>query len=260
MARAAEKAARLHSCDPMQDARALSAPGDAQQNFDIRCSNGKSMVVACVNGDCSTNAGSAPVTAAPAAVAPAGGQQVAAAYMAPQARSSAAQVKPLWFAVSVGGAFGGDSLATVEYSNNSTTSLDAGRGAQFSFGVDYRINDDFAVLGNVGYQVVDASASNGSLRFQRYPVEGIGYYYLNPQWRVGLGVRDVMNPKVVGSGFANGADVSFGNAVGGIVEVEWFPTRRVGVKLRGVKESYKPDGSSQSFSGNSVGFFGTYYF
>ncbi len=193
-----QRLARLHACDPVRDAMPMSTPGDAMQRFEVHCSNGQTLAFGCHDGECAESPVSATVAGAPAApavaatYAPATSAQPRYQDPAPAGGAFAARYSnPLRFAASLGGAFGGDSLATVTYSNNSSVNLDAGRGAQFSFGVDYRIDPQFAVLANAGYQVVVAAASNGNLRFQRYPLEGIGYYYLNNQWRVGPDARAV---------------------------------------------------------------------
>lgn len=172
-----------------------------------------------------------------------------------------AQTKPLNFVAGIGLTAGGDKLATASYTNGDSVNIKAGSGAQFLLGLDYRLNQQFSVQGTVGYHIhLTPDADNGDASFSRVPVELIGYFHANPQWRVGGGVRFVNSVKLNGSGAASHLDRDFQNATGAVVEVEYFVNPAFGVKARVVNEKFKPEGSNREVSGNHFGLFGNFYF
>lgn len=279
-----ERMARLQGCDPYKGATPVS--GASGQDYQVQCANGQQLYGHCDGNDCSVHiASSGPVgmpvartTTQPVAVAPAPAPAavqsanatpaVAAAPEAPGMQTTVAiqpfahaSPNPLKAVLAFGVTSGGDTLATAIYTDNSTANIKAGSGVQFGLGAEYRLDPDFAVQGTVNYQVDNASASNGDLRFSRIPVEVLGYYYLADKWRVGGGVRFVEGAKLIGSGSISFPTVDFKNTTGAVLEVEYLLTPHFGLKLRGVKESFKlQQGSSETISGNQIGlFFDGYY-
>src|SRR5690606_23263342 len=103
------------------------------------------------------------------------------------------ETRPLRFLAGGGLTFGGDKLATAVYEDGTEIDIDAGGTIALHVGVDYRFAPQFSVQGTVGYHVDGASARNGDLRFERVPVELLGYYHVNEQLRVGGGIRFVTN-------------------------------------------------------------------
>lgn len=155
---------------------------------------------------------------------------------------------------------GGDTLASVVFTDGSSQDIKAGGLVHLFGGVEFRASPQVTMQVNVGYQVDDTSgASNGSLRFSRYPIEALVHYQLNPQFRVGGGVRFVNNPKVAGSGVLSGVNLEFDNTTGAVVEGEFIVTPSIGLKLRAVSEKYKPAAGGPSADGNQVGFFFSWY-
>jgi hypothetical protein len=186
-----------------------------------------------------------------------GSAMVPAAHAAEEARA----LHPL---IGLGVTFGGATLANVHYADGSSSSIHAGGLIDVYGGVDYRAGSALSVQATAGYHVDNRSASNGSLRFGRYPVELLAYYNLAEHWRAGGGVRFVMNPHVSGSGVAGGADLRFRSTTGAIVEGEYLLSRtgwaQFGFKLRYVVEQYQPRSGGASVSGNHVGIFSSLYF
>ncbi|MBI3229448.1 MAG: outer membrane beta-barrel protein [Burkholderiales bacterium] len=171
-----------------------------------------------------------------------------------------AEDKPLKFVAGMGLTFGGEKLSTVSFTDGTSSDIRSGGLVQLVGGVDYRINKQFSVQSSVSYHVDGIGASNGGLTFSRFPIELLGYYHINDQWRVGGGVRYVTNIRMSGSGAAAMPTLSFDNATGGVLEAEYFTSTRLGVKFRLVKEEYKISGTNQKVSGNHGGVFANMYF
>ncbi|MFP5391363.1 MAG: outer membrane beta-barrel protein [Gammaproteobacteria bacterium] len=155
---------------------------------------------------------------------------------------------------------GGDKLATAYYERGYDVSLHAGGLVAFTAGIDYTVTPEFSFQGSVGYHVDQASASNGDMRFQRFPIEVLAYYKVAPQWRVGGGARWAASPKLRTSGAGDIGDYDFEPTVGAVVEAEYLVSPQVGVKFRYVAEKYKEKGSSYKIDGNHAGVYANLYF
>jgi hypothetical protein len=169
--------------------------------------------------------------------------------------------QPARFVLGGGFTFGGDKLATVAFTNGQDQDIRAGGLLAIHAGVDMLISDQMSVQATVGYHTDSTSAANnGSLRFSRFPVELLAYAHLNPQLRIGGGVRLVNSPELNGSGAVGGLDVQFDNTVGGIIEGEFFFSPHFGLKLRGVSETYRVKSTGFKVNGGHVGIYGNFYF
>lgn len=166
---------------------------------------------------------------------------------------------PLSFVAGMGLSVGGDDLATARYTNGSSVDIKAGSGVYFTGGANYRFNPEFSVQGTVNFHVDDTNASNGNIKFQRFPVELLGYYHLNNAWRVGGGVRYVSGAKLSSSGVASGLNIEFDNTTSGVLEAEYFFNPKLGMKLRYVNETFKARGY-RDVKANHVGISANYYF
>lgn len=180
---------------------------------------------------------------------------------AAQAQNSypVAEPKPLAFLLGAGFSAGGDNLATAHYSNGDSIDIDAGKGVYLTAGANYRFHPLFSLQASINFHVDDTSAKNGSVKFQRFPIELLGYYHINEQWRIGGGVRYVSSPKLSGSGYASDLDFEFDNTTSGVVEGEYFYNPKVGIKVRYVKEKFKAARVSD-INADHVGVSVNYYF
>ncbi len=97
---------------------------------------------------------------------------------------------------------GGDVLVPVRYTDGSADNLRAGKGVHLRAGLYYRLDSEGAVLGSAGYQPGAVTAKNGSVRFERFPVELMAKYHYNEKWRLGFGVRMPFEARVSSSGAA----------------------------------------------------------
>lgn len=169
-------------------------------------------------------------------------------------------VKKMHFMIGMGATLGGDEMATTEFTDGTTETIHAGGLVAFTGGIEYRLNEQFSVQGNVGFHVDNSTASNGDIHFRRYPIELIGYYHVSPKWRIGAGIRHVTNVRLKSSGAVGGYDTDFDDTTGGLGEVEYMFTPKAGMKVRFVRESYTVSGSTYKVNGDHVGIFGNYYF
>jgi hypothetical protein len=153
---------------------------------------------------------------------------------------------------------GGDSLATVVFTNGTTEDVRAGQLVHLYGGVEFRLAPLFTVQTSLGYHVDDTSRfSNGSLRFSRVPVELLAHYQIDNRVRLGGGARFVNNAKLEGHGVLSGNRIDFDSTVGAVIEGEYLVTPSIGLKLRYVNEKYKTGGVS--VDGSHGGFYFTWY-
>ncbi len=162
--------------------------------------------------------------------------------------------------VGAGLTYGGDRLARVEYTNDTSETLHAGGIVHLVAGVDARFTPLVSAQLNIGYHVDSTSGSDASLRFQRFPVELLAYLSVNEKFRIGGGARFVSGAKVTGSGVFDSAHAEFESTTGAVIEGEYFITPKVGVKLRAVSEKYKLKYDSDKIDGSHGGVYLNYYF
>lgn len=149
---------------------------------------------------------------------------------------------------------GGKTLATVTYTNGETSKVSSGGLVDFRVGLDWRpANASYSGQLSVGYFVDRTNASNGSVRFQRYPFELLGYGKVSENVRLGGGLRVTSGAKISGNGFASGlGSTSFKTSPGLVLEGEYLFGKTLGFTGRFVSESYKaPNGVK--VSGDHIG-------
>lgn len=164
------------------------------------------------------------------------------------------------FLIGAGLTFGGDKMATAAYENGDEIDIHAGSIFALTTGIDYRISQKFSLQGTIGFHVDDATASNGDMRFQRFPVELLAYYHVSPQWRIGGGARYVSNAKLSSSGAADFGDYEFKSTVSGVLEAEYLMSPNMGFKVRLVNDKFEEKISRAKYDGKHIGLFANYYF
>ncbi len=154
----------------------------------------------------------------------------------------------------VGYSMGGDALASGTYTTGSTFHLNAGSGVILALGLEYRLSQQLSIQASAAYHQEREVGTNGSLVFQRQPVELLGFLALSERARIGLGVRKALDAELKGTGVAVGFTGTgrYESSMGGVLEVQYFfdtpstSDRRAlfGVNLRLVHETYtlKPGG------------------
>jgi hypothetical protein len=154
---------------------------------------------------------------------------------------------------------GGDKIASVEFANGGSRDITAGGLVQIWGGVEYREQGSpFAVQGTFGYHFDNTSADNGSQRFERFPLELIALYSLDPKFRLGVGARYATSAKFRSSGAGDVGNFSFKSQLAPMLVGEWLITPSWGLQVRYVHETFKLDGVSIDGSHGGVGI--NYYF
>jgi hypothetical protein len=157
---------------------------------------------------------------------------------------------------------GGDTLVEIKYTDGSTQDIKAGGLIDLKAGIDYRqAGSPFSIQASIGYHTDSSHASNGSVRFDRYPIELLGFWHATDKLRVGGGLRVATSPRLHASGTAASyvGNTSFDSQAGAVVEGEYFVLPRFGITLRAVDEKYKaPNG--EKIDGSHIGLRLNYYF
>ncbi len=117
--------------------------------------------------------------------------------------------------------FGGDSVATLSFTNGDTQDVEAGQGITLGAGVYWRQYDEqgIEVRGKLGYKLVTTAATNADITLTRIVSElTSGYRFGSGIW-VGGGLVHHSNIKFDADGF--GENIDFDNATGYTIEVGW---------------------------------------
>jgi len=169
--------------------------------------------------------------------------------------------------VGLGLTWGGDKLDSVEFEDGHSTSIRAGGLVDVKAGVDVHFDSPFSAQISVGYhfQTIRGETrygDDGRKTFDRYPVEVLGHWDLNDQWRIGGGLRWSQNAKFSSNGALDVGNVEFESSTGAVIEGEYFMTPAIALKLRAVHEKFTLKGYSTApeYDGSHVGFYISYYF
>lgn len=118
-----------------------------------------------------------------------------------------------WFGEMSAG-LGGDTLATLEFTNGESQDLDAGDGVTLSVGAVQRLSKTLGVRYAIGYKVSFSAADNLDVRKSAIPVDVVPFYQAGKH-RFGVGATYHLSPEFRISGVGN---ASFDDAFGYIVE------------------------------------------
>jgi hypothetical protein len=155
---------------------------------------------------------------------------------------------------------GGDRFASVEYEDGRTEDIRAGQFVYFYGGLTTELSPGVTLQGTVGYHTDSTNASNGSIKFQRFPFELLAHVQVHEQIRVGGGLRLVTGARYTESGALGSTRVSFANAVGVVGEVEYLFSPQFGLKMRYAKEDYKASFPyTGTAKGDHIGFLMSFY-
>ncbi len=139
----------------------------------------------------------------------------------PAAQQQPSPRRALNWAFDVSLEYGGDPYATLIFTDGSRQKLLAGQGGTISFGADYRL-PAFPAVGLralAGIKWSSNAAENSNISFTRIPIEVVGNYHLDDDWRIGAGLAYHAIGKVNGDGFF--PDFEFDPAAGYTVELGW---------------------------------------
>jgi hypothetical protein len=149
---------------------------------------------------------------------------------------------------------GGDTLVTTFFTSGGTGDVEAGSGVYFALGALVPVSDDGAVQAQftIGLKSDSSGASNGSVDFDRWPLEAIGFYTFKYA-RIGAGLTYHINPSLKGDGVANNIQADFDNAVGTVLEVGLIFGGSYGLAFKHTDIEYTATGLSGKIDGSSNG-------
>lgn len=142
--------------------------------------------------------------------------------------------------VTAGITHGGKNLASLITANGGLSQVQAGDFWQIGGGLHWQLEDkpvEVTMAGYYHFDSVDADTSTGS--FDRFPLELLGYYRVNPEWRVGGGVRYVLWPSMETVKSGSTSNIDFKNTVGLVLEAGYGFSDRFWVNARYVAEQYQ---------------------
>ncbi|WP_051362371.1 hypothetical protein [Solimonas soli] len=130
-------------------------------------------------------------------------------------------VSPVHFGFVLEGAaeFGGDEVARVYYENDSSDSVDAGRGLGAALGFYVQPAAEWSVRATVGYKYESTRASNADIYLDRVPVDVIATWHFPNGVRLGAGGAWHTGIKFHGDDIA--PNVKFDDAFGVSLEAGW---------------------------------------
>jgi hypothetical protein len=152
--------------------------------------------------------------------------------------------KPGFHVVINGGmTYGGDTVATANFTNGSSTDIKGGGLIQFGAGGLYQLeNRPLVLMLSANYHFHSATGTNGNISFDRMPIEALAYYTGKERFRIGGGVRIVNSPvaesTISGSGFAV-KSVTYENTTGLVAEVGYQLSSQGWLNFRFVSEKYQ---------------------
>ena len=167
------------------------------------------------------------------------------------AASLAADVRPV---AKLGFDFGGDNLVTAQFSNGSSESIKANELLYLGGGASIITDSkDIEVEVTLSYKFKNISATNGDIKWTRFPLEALVFYRM-PKFRLGGGLTYHVGPKLSGSGVVGGLNVKVDDALGVVLQGDYLFTQKASLGLRYTNLSYKANGVSANSNGVGVTF------
>jgi outer membrane protein with beta-barrel domain len=175
--------------------------------------------------------------------------------------ASAAPASNTDLLLSLGVTYGGDKLATISYDDGDDVDIHGGDLVLFGIGALHQFGNNWEAQPSVNYQFDRANARNGDATFDRIPLDLLGFYRVGAH-RFGGGITYHLNPKFDSDfDFAGGdGTVDFDNAVGAVVEYDYFFNEHVSLGLRYTSIKYKSDEISDDVDGSYGGLMLNGYF
>ncbi|TXH29968.1 MAG: hypothetical protein E6Q94_10635 [Burkholderiaceae bacterium] len=152
--------------------------------------------------------------------------------------SQQASSRTVHFVGGLGVSFGGDKLASGTYSNGDSWTIRAGSGIALQAGIEVDVAPSWSVRTTVGWHEHSTNAKNGEVKFQRHPLDLVGLYSVNAQWRVGAGVHRSLSPKLSCSGVVGNCSVSFSGSTGPVFVGQYQFGQPQDVWRMGLEASY----------------------
>ena len=175
--------------------------------------------------------------------------------------ASFAQESPWQYMGGIQVSGGGDHLFLGKYSDGTKVDVTAGGGLLVNLGVNHKFNSSLNLQTTLGLHTDGTLATNGNASFTRFPLEVMGFYQFNDQYRIGVGARKSLAAKLSTSGVATyQPSAEFNASVGQVIELQYLlgkPNKKsnakTAVNFRYVKETYTEKTYGIKVKGNHVG-------
>ncbi|MFA7398896.1 MAG: hypothetical protein WCZ98_00265 [Sideroxydans sp.] len=145
--------------------------------------------------------------------------------------------------INVGMTYGGDTVATAVFTNGSSTDIKGGGLLQFGAGGLYQFEQQpIALMLSANYHFHSVSGANGSISFDRLPIEALAYYTGKERFRIGGGVRIVNSPEADSTAPGSGFDIkniTYKNTTGLVAEIGYQLSSEGWLNFRFVSEKYQ---------------------
>lgn len=156
-----------------------------------------------------------------------------------------------------GYASGGDTIASITYTNGSSETLKAGSGISIgAFTIVPLSDNDVALKLAANYLNDSITASNGEVTFTRLPVDALVLKKLN-KWQVAAGLTYHLNPQFK-STFDSGERVDADNALGLLLEANYQlyskgeDSLAINIGARYTNIEYNFDGVTKNYDGSNL--------
>jgi len=165
--------------------------------------------------------------------------------------SHAVEVKPVF----KGGIdFGGETLATVVFTNGSSESIKANEGFYFGGGASILLDSkDIEIEPTLSYKYTSAGGSNQDVTWTRFPLEVLAFYRM-PKFRLGGGLTYHLSPKLKASGALANFSVKVDDAAGAVLQADYFLTPKFTLGGRYTILEYKANGIPAKSNGVGITF------
>ncbi len=166
--------------------------------------------------------------------------------------SRAVEVKPVF----KGGAdFGGETLATVTFTNGSSESIKANEGFYIGGGASFLLDSkDIEIETTLSIKYTSAgSGTNQEVTWTRFPLEVLAFYRM-PKFRLGGGLTYHLSPKLKASGTLANFSVNVDDAAGAVLQADYFLTRKFTLGGRYTILEYKANGVPAKSNGVGITF------
>lgn len=150
------------------------------------------------------------------------------------------------FLIASAAEFGGESLATIYFDDNSSQEVHIGQGVTFAIGGEFEFTNIkyFFIRTTLGYKFVTTKATNVDISLSRIPIKLTAHWNVVKKLCIGGGLAVHTGIKFKGGGLV--PNVNFETATGPIFEISYG-----GLGISYTLMNYKAFG--ESFSANSFG-------
>jgi len=157
---------------------------------------------------------------------------------------------------------GGDPVFKGRYTDGTKVDINAGSLVDLRFGVNVNLRPTLDIQTTLGIHNDGIFSSDANASFTRFPLEVMGFYQLNNNYRIGAGLRKSLSAKLNTEGIANYVrDADYKSSVGNVLEFQYLLGKnnpesktKTALNFRFVKENFTEKIYGIRFKGDHIGF------